>query len=124
MKRRIHSFKYAIRGIRMVIKSEKNMQIHLIVAVLVVIAGWFFNINTIEWMLCMLCFGLVFGAEMVNTSIENLVDLASPKKHELAGKAKDMAAGAVLISALFAAVVGLIIFIPRIWNYFFLYSLL
>ncbi|MEA4975086.1 MAG: diacylglycerol kinase family protein [Paludibacter sp.] len=119
MKRRIHSFKHAIRGIRMVIKSEKNMQIHLVVAVLVVLAGWFFDITTTEWMLCLLCFGLVFGAEMVNTSIENIVDLVSPKKHELAGRAKDMAAGAVLISALFAACVGLIIFIPKIWNLFF-----
>ena len=119
MKYRIHSFKHAIRGIRMVIKSEKNMQIHLVVAVLVVLAGCFFNITTTEWMLCLLCFGLVFGAEMVNTSIENIVDLVSPKKHELAGRAKDMAAGAVLISALFAAGVGLIIFIPKIWNLFF-----
>lgn len=119
MKRRIHSFKYAIRGIRMVIKSEKNMQIHLVVAVLVLMAGWFFNISVTEWMLCLLCFGLVLGAEMVNTAIEKLVDLASPQKHELAGKAKDMAAGAVLISALFAACVGLIIFIPKIWNLFF-----
>lgn len=95
------------------------MQIHLVVAVLVVLAGWFFNITTTEWVLCLLCFGLVFGAEMVNTSIENLVDLVSPQKHELAGKAKDIAAGAVLISALFAAGVGLIIFIPKIWNLFF-----
>lgn len=95
------------------------MQIHLIVAVLVLIAGCFFNISLTEWMLCLLCFGLVFGAEMVNTSIENIVDLVSPKKHELAGRAKDMAAGAVLISALFAACVGLIIFIPKIWNLFF-----
>lgn len=103
----------------MVIKSEKNMQIHLVVAVLVLIAGWLFNINTTEWLLCLLCFGLVFGAEMVNTAIENLVNLISPQKHELAGKAKDMAAGAVLISAFFAAGVGLIIFIPKIWNLLF-----
>ena len=119
MKHRIHSFKHAIRGIRMVIKSEKNMQIHLIVAVLVLLAGWFFSISATEWMLCLLCFGLVLGAEMVNTAIENLVDLASPQRNELAGKAKDMAAGAVLISALFAACVGLIIFIPKIWDLLF-----
>ncbi len=118
MKHRIHSFKHAIRGIRMVIKSEKNMQIHLIVAVLVVIAGWLFCISATEWMLCLLCFGLVLGAEMVNTAIENLVDLASPQRHELAGKAKDIAAGAVLVSALIAAAVGLIIFIPKVWEFF------
>lgn len=119
MKHRIHSFKNAIRGIRMVIKSEKNMQIHLVVAVLVLIAGWLFNINTTEWLLCLLCFGLVFGAEMVNTAIETLVDLISPQKHELAGKAKDMAAGAVLLCALFAACIGLIIFVPKVWYLLF-----
>ncbi|MDD4490799.1 MAG: diacylglycerol kinase family protein [Paludibacter sp.] len=119
MKHRIHSFKNAIRGIRMVIKSEKNMQIHLVVAVLVLIAGWLFNINTTEWLLCLLCFGLVFGAEMVNTAIETLVDLISPQKHELAGKAKDMAAGAVLLCAIFAACIGLIIFVPKVWYLLF-----
>lgn len=117
MKTRIHSFRHAIRGIGMVLKSEKNMQIHLIVSVLVIIAGIFFKINITEWMLCLLCFGLVLGAEMVNTSIEKLVDLVSPQRHELAGKAKDIAAGAVLICALIAASVGLIIFIPKVWAF-------
>jgi diacylglycerol kinase len=116
MKQRIHSFKYALRGIRMVIKSEKNMQIHLIVTLLVVVAGLFFVISATEWIACLLCIGLVMGAEMINTSIEKLVDLASPQKHELAGKAKDMAAGAVLICAIFAAAVGLIIFLPKVVN--------
>jgi len=115
MKRRIHSFKNAFRGIRMVISSEKNMQIHLIVALLVVVAGLFFAISLTEWMLCLLCFGLVIGAEIMNTAIENLVDLASPQKHVLAGKAKDMAAGAVLVCSIFAAIVGLIIFLPKVW---------
>ncbi|MEA4982506.1 MAG: diacylglycerol kinase family protein [Paludibacter sp.] len=115
MKRRIHSFKNAFRGIRMVISSEKNMQIHLIVALLVVVAGLFFTISLTEWMLCLLCFGLVIGAEIMNTAIENLVDLASPQKHVLAGKAKDMAAGAVLVCSIFAAIVGLIIFLPKVW---------
>lgn len=91
------------------------MQIHLIVALLVVVAGLFFTISLTEWMLCLLCFGLVIGAEMMNTAIENLVDLASPQKHELAGKAKDMAAGAVLVCSIFAAAVGLIIFLPKVW---------
>jgi diacylglycerol kinase len=117
MKNRIHSFRHAIRGIGMVFKSEKNMQIHLIVSVLVIIAGIFFKINITEWIICLLCFGLVLGAEMVNTSIEKLVDLVSPQRHELAGKAKDIAAGAVLICALIAASVGLIIFIPKAWTF-------
>jgi len=116
MKNRIHSFRHAIRGIGMVLKSEKNMQIHLIVALLVVVAGLVFVISPLEWMLCLLCFGLVIGAEMVNTAIENIVDLVSPGKHELAGKAKDIAAGAVLVTAIIAAMVGLIIFIPKLWQ--------
>jgi len=116
MKRRIQSFKNAFRGIRLVFKSEKNMQIHLIFVVLVIFFGILFAISIAEWMLCLLCFGLVITAEMLNTAIENLVDLASPQKHVLAGKAKDIAAGAVLVAAIVAAIVGLIIFLPKVWN--------
>jgi diacylglycerol kinase len=78
--------------------------------------GILFAISIAEWMLCLLCFGLVITAEMLNTAIENLVDLASPQKHVLAGKAKDIAAGAVLVAAIVAAIVGLIIFLPKVWN--------
>lgn len=116
MKKRINSFKNAYSGIRMVFKSEKNMQIHMLIAFLVVIAGFAFRISLLEWMLCLLCFSLVIGAEMMNTSIEHIVDLVSPNKNVLAGKAKDIAAGAVLVTAIIAAVVGLIIFIPKLWH--------
>jgi len=92
------------------------MHIHLIVAALVVIFGWVLHLSTTEWLLCLLCFGLVITAEMMNTAIENTVDLSSPQKNKLAGKAKDIAAGAVLVSAIIAACIGLIIFIPKIWN--------
>ena len=115
MKKRIQSFGYAGRGVWLVISSEANMKIHLAVAVLVVMAGFFFQITVSEWMACLLCFGLVFSTEMINTSIENVVDLVSPKHHDLARNAKDIAAGAVLISALMAAIVGLIIFLPKLW---------
>jgi diacylglycerol kinase len=113
MKKRIESFKYAFRGIAMVLKSEKNMLIHLIISILVLICGILFQISTTEWMICLLCFGLVFSTEMINTAIETLVDLVSPNHHKLAGKAKDIAAGAVLVAAIFAAITGLIIFIPK-----------
>lgn len=119
MKRRIHSFRYAFRGIGTVIKSEINMQIHLVVALLVIVAGLVLNISVIEWLLCLICFALVLGAEMLNTAIEKAVDLASPDYHELAGKAKDIAAGAVLIVSILVAVVGLIIFVPKIWELLF-----
>ena len=113
MNKRIESFKYAFRGIAMVLKSEKNMLIHVIISILVLICGILFQISITEWMICLLCFGLVFSTEMMNTAIETLVDLVSPNHHKLAGKAKDIAAGAVLVAAIFAAITGLIIFIPK-----------
>jgi diacylglycerol kinase len=126
MKKRIESFKHAIRGIRMVLSTEKNMQIHLIFVILVVFFGLLFSISRLEWMICLLAFGLVMGAEMLNTAIETVVDLVSPEYHQLAGKAKDIAAGAVLVASVFAAIAGLIIFVPRgvalginIWIYLF-----
>ena len=116
MKKRIRSFVYAGRGIRLVFSSEANMKIHIVVATLVVICGFIFNINTTEWIACLLCIGLVFGAEMINTAIENVVDLASPDHHELAGKAKDIAAGAVLICAIVSIIIGILIFLPKGWQ--------
>jgi len=116
MKKRIRSFVYAGRGIRLVFSSEANMKIHIVVAILVVICGFIFNINTTEWIACLLCIGLVFGAEMINTAIENVVDLASPDHHELAGKAKDIAAGAVLICAIVSVIIGILIFLPKGWQ--------
>lgn len=115
MKKRIQSFVYAGRGIRLV-GSEPNMRIHVIVAILVVIFGFFFDISITEWISCLLCIGLVFSAEMINTAIENIVDLVSPNYNELAAKAKDIAAGAVLISAIISVIIGLLIFLPKVWN--------
>lgn len=116
MKKRIQSFGHAFRGIRMVFGSEINMMIHLAVAALVVLFGIYLQISLIEWLVCILCFGLVISAEMFNTAIETFIDLVSPDHHPLAGKAKDIAAGAVLVSAIFAAIAGLIIFIPKLLN--------
>jgi len=115
MKKRIQSFIFAGQGIKSVFKSEANMQIHFVVGLLVVMCGFIFNISITEWMLCLACFGLVIGMEMMNTAIENVVDLISPEIHPLAGKAKDVAAGAVLICAIISAVIGLLIFVPKGW---------
>jgi len=92
------------------------MQIHIVVAALVLIFGIVFKISIMEWIVCLLCIGLVFGAEMMNTAIENVVDLASPDLHPLAGKAKDIAAGAVLLCAIISVIIGLLIFEPKVWN--------
>jgi len=122
MKKRIKSFVYAGRGILSVFKSEPNMKIHFIVTILVLICGFVFKISLTEWLLCLLCIGLVLGVEMINTSIENVVNLVSPDQHPLAGKAKDAAAGAVLICAIFSSTIGLLIFIPKVWS--LLYTIL
>lgn len=113
MKKRLQSFGYAFRGIREVMGSEANMQIHIAITILVIVCGIAFSISLTEWMFCLLCIGLVVGAEMMNTAIENVVDLASPEQHPLAGKAKDIAAGAVLICAIISVFIGLLIFVPK-----------
>lgn len=108
-----NSFKYAWKGICSAVKSERNMHIHLIFVAAVVICGFVFHISKTEWLACIGCFGLVLAAEMMNTAIETIVNLVSPERHPLAGKAKDIAAGAVLIAAIASAIVGLIIFVPK-----------
>lgn len=114
MKRLLKSFGYAWNGIRSAVQSEKNMHIHLFFVVAVIICGFIFHISRTEWMLCIGCFGMVMGAELINTAIESIVDLISPERKPLAGKAKDIAAGAVLITAIAAAVIGLLIFVPKV----------
>ncbi|NDV58530.1 diacylglycerol kinase family protein [Bacteroides sp. 519] len=115
IKARIKSFKYAGIGIYKLISFEHNAWIHCAAIALVTTAGFYFNITKYEWIAVVCCFGLVLAAEAVNTAIERLVDLVSPQKHPLAGDVKDLAAGAVLICAIAAAIVGLIIFIPYIF---------
>lgn len=114
LKKRIKSFGYAGRGIRTVFATETNMKIHILIAILVLVGGFTFRISAIEWIACLLCIGLVFGMEMINTSIENIVDLVSPDYHPLAGKAKDIAAGAVLLCAIISVIVGVLVFVPKI----------
>ncbi|MDD4993156.1 MAG: diacylglycerol kinase family protein [Paludibacter sp.] len=115
MKKRIRSFGYAGKGMRVVFTTEPNMKIHIVIAILVIVFGFLFSISISEWIMCLLCIGLVFGMEMMNTAIENVVDLASPKLHPLAGKAKDIAAGAVLLCAIISVIIGLLIFVPKVW---------
>lgn len=113
-KKIINSFKYAFQGIFSAFKTERNMKIHVAFMILVIIAGIVLKISLIEWLICVLCFALVISAELFNTAIELVVDLASPGIHEKAKLSKDIAAGAVLITAIGSAIIGLIIFIPKI----------
>ncbi len=112
------SFYYAFNGIKSAIHSERNLKIHFIIMTLVIIAGILFHISSIEWLICIILFLLVICLEMVNTAIETVVDMAMPKIHPLAKKAKDIAAGAVLIAALGSIVAGSIIFLPKVISLF------
>ncbi len=117
-KKRIDSFKYAFSGIRNLFATEPNVIIHFIVTILVIILGFYFGLTETEWCLIVLAIAFVFCAEAFNTALEYLTNLVSPDFNELAGKTKDVAAGAVLFSAIGAAIVGLIVFLPKILSLF------
>ena len=117
-KKQLRSFGYAWKGIRSCVGKEQNLSFHLITTVCVVTAGWCFCITRGEWIAIVLCIGMVIAAELFNSAIERLIDLVSPQRHPMAGQVKDIAAGAVLVCALAAIVVGLIIFIPYLTRFF------
>ena len=114
VKTRLQSFRFAFDGLRVLIRDEHNARIHLVITLLVVIAGIAFRIAPWEWVAILLCIGLVFSMELINSSIEKLADVVSPEKNEKIKIVKDLAAAAVLVSAIVAMVVGLIVFLPRI----------
>lgn len=114
LRQRINSFKYAFAGIADLYKTQPNVWIHTTVAILVIIAGVYFSISKTEWCMIVFAIAAVISAEAFNTALEHLTDLVSPNYHQLAGKTKDVAAAAVLISAIGAAIVGMIIFLPRL----------
>lgn len=112
------SFVYAYRGICYCIKNERNMRIHLSAAALISYFAYFFQLNRVEYMILLLCFGFVIAAEAFNTSIEALVNLESPAYHNFARIAKDVAAAAVAIAAFAAVLVGIFLFgdPARLWQ--------
>lgn len=113
-RKRGRSFVYAGRGIRTLVQMEHNAWIHLTVAALVIAAGFLFQLSAGEWCVVALCIGGVLAAESFNSAIEALADKVSPERDPLIGKAKDMAAGGVLLAAIGAATCGLIIFLPKL----------
>ena len=104
------SFGYALSGIGQAL-GQRNMRIHVVIAVIAIVACALLRCTAIEWAIVLVLIGLVITGELINTSIEAAVDLASPDIHPLAKRAKDVAAGAVLVLAITAVVVGLIIYI-------------
>jgi undecaprenol kinase len=116
MKRFIKSVDFAVNGIRILQKNERHFKIHLIAFLFVIILGLFLNINRIEWLVLFIISALVMTLEAINTALEKLCDHVMPNQHETIKKVKDIAAGAVLIAALFALVIGCIIFIPALYK--------
>ena len=117
LKKQIYSFSYAWKGIAHGFCREQNLRFHLCVALLTVVAGWGVGISRMEWIAVILCIGGVIAAELMNSAIERVVDLASPTLHPLAGQAKDLAAGAVLVTAIAAVIVGIVIFLPYLTRF-------
>lgn len=112
------SFKYAITGIFSAFKSERNLKVHTGVMILVIIMGFIFRVSLLEWGLLIFAITLVIGSELFNTALEETVNLATKDISEHAKLAKDISAGAVLIFAVCACIVGAIIFIPKIMALF------
>jgi diacylglycerol kinase (ATP) len=115
LRQRAASFGYAFRGVAAALRSEIHLQFHAVATVLVVGLGFYFQLSPTEWALVALAVGLVWSLELANTAIEAVVNLVSPEYHPLAGRAKDVAAGAVLVGAIAALVVGVLVFGPRVW---------
>lgn len=110
--KRAKSFTYAGRGIWLVLKTTHNFWIHLVVLFAAIVFGILFRISQNDWMLLVFAAGLVLAAEAINTAIEIDIDFVSPRYHPLARDTKDVAAGAVLIAAITAAIVGAFVFVP------------
>lgn len=113
MKKRLNAFRFALTGIHTFFNETFHAKIHALAAVFAIAGGFWFKLSAIEWMFLILSIFLVFMTEMINSAIEYVVDLISPEQNSLAKKAKDVAAGAVLLAAIFSIIIAAYIFIPK-----------
>ena len=112
--KRLRSFKYAFAGLWLLLRYEHNARIHTIAAFTAIALSFYFNISAPEWIAVVFCIAAVLALEAANSAIEALADFVSPDKHESIKKTKDLAAAAVLLFAIAAAIIGAIIFVPKI----------
>ncbi len=110
----LKGFIYAFNGLVIFFRHERNGRIQLFIAVVVALLSWGFEISAAEWMVVLCCIATVLSFEMINSSIEKLCNLVHPKYHPAVKTIKDMSAGAVLLVALASAIIGAIIFLPKI----------
>ncbi len=115
LRKRLKSFRFAFNGIRLLVTREHNAWIHCFIAVCVIVTGCLVGLSATEWIVITMAIGMVLAAEAFNSSIEALADLVSPGYNEAIKRTKDLAAGAVLILAIASAVIGLVIFIPKLF---------
>jgi diacylglycerol kinase len=114
----VDSFGYAVDGFKEALRNEPNIRVHLVIAVAVIALAYFLQVSQTEWVILLFTVAFVLILELVNTTLEAIVDIVSPRRHPKAKLAKDVAAAAVFISALLALVIGGLIFIPRLWPLF------
>lgn len=113
---RVKSLKYAFKGFWLLIKTEASIKVQFILGILVTVLGLVMDLSTTEWLFQTLAIGLVLTSESLNTAIEKLCDFVNPNYNERIGFIKDIAAGAVTFAALFAIIIGLIIYLPKFFN--------
>src|SRR6478609_7686950 len=105
MKDFLRSFGFAIKGIKVAFLNERNLKVQLAIGLITIGAGFYYSISTFEWIAVLILIGLVLILEMVNTALENMVNMVTLERHPLAGKIKDVAAGAVLVISIISAIV-------------------
>ena len=113
----LESFKHAFEGLGFALKTVSNLKIHLLFTLVVILGGFFFRIQPYEWLVCLIFIALVISLELVNTAIEEAVNLSTLEINIRAKHAKDVAAGAVLFSAIISFIVGCIIFLPKVVDF-------
>ena len=119
LRARMASFRNAWKGLSVFVRQEHNAWIHLSMTVLVILAGVLFRISTYEWIAVVFAIGLVISAEAINSAIERLADVVQPNRDERIRDVKDISAGAVLVCAMTAFVIGLIVFLPKLMAFLF-----
>lgn len=115
-RRHVNSFKYAVRGLKHAIKYEANFRIEVLIAILALSLGFYFQINLIEWLILSLALGALISAELLNTVIEEFIDHLIHEHHEGVRVIKDLCAGYVLVVSLSVLVVLLLVFVPRVYS--------
>ena len=118
IRKRLKSFTYAFAGLKVLFREEHNSRIHLFATVCVIVSGVLLKISLLEWVAVAFAVGLVFSGEIFNSAVEDLSDVVCPERDERIKKVKDLAAAAVLVNAITAAVIGFLVFLPKIIQLF------